>query len=116
MRRIGDAIVRGIPSAVVERGAPKGETRITKLIVRADEVLSFFGFIASPHAHCASIKRSLPIALRGLALSNRRLTMPDRGWGLSRHLICHQYCAPQFPCITRRNTVESWVSAIWLLL
>ena len=27
---------------------------------------SFFGFIASPHAHCASIKRSLPIALRGL--------------------------------------------------
>jgi predicted nucleotidyltransferase component of viral defense system len=38
MRRIGGAIVRGIPGAVVERGAPKGETRITKLIVRADEV------------------------------------------------------------------------------
>lgn len=38
MRRIGDATVRSIPSAVVERGAPKGETRITKLIVRADEV------------------------------------------------------------------------------
>jgi predicted nucleotidyltransferase component of viral defense system len=38
MRRIGDAIVRGIPGAVVEQGAPKGETRITKLIVRADEV------------------------------------------------------------------------------
>jgi predicted nucleotidyltransferase component of viral defense system len=38
MRRIGDAIVLGIPGAVVERGAPKGETRITKLIVRADEV------------------------------------------------------------------------------
>ena len=38
MRRIGDAIVRGIPGAVVERSAPKGETRITKLIVRAEEV------------------------------------------------------------------------------
>jgi predicted nucleotidyltransferase component of viral defense system len=38
MRRIDDAIVRGIPGAAVERGAPKGETRITKLIVRADEV------------------------------------------------------------------------------
>jgi predicted nucleotidyltransferase component of viral defense system len=38
MRRIGDAIVRGIPGAAVERSAPKGETRITKLIVRADEV------------------------------------------------------------------------------
>jgi hypothetical protein len=34
MRRIGDAIVRGIPGAVVERGAPKGETRITKLVLR----------------------------------------------------------------------------------
>lgn len=38
MRRIGDAIGRGIPGAAVEQSAHKGETRITKLIVRADEV------------------------------------------------------------------------------
>jgi predicted nucleotidyltransferase component of viral defense system len=38
MRRVGDAIVGGIPGAVVERAAPRGEIRITKLIVRADEV------------------------------------------------------------------------------
>jgi len=25
-------------------------------------------------------------------------------------------CDPQFLCITRRNTVNSWVLAIWLLL
>jgi nucleotidyltransferase AbiEii toxin of type IV toxin-antitoxin system len=38
MRRIGDAILAGIPGAAVNRSAPRGETRITKLIVRADEV------------------------------------------------------------------------------
>lgn len=38
MRRIGDAIVRGILGAMMEPGAPKGETRIVKLIVRVDEV------------------------------------------------------------------------------
>ena len=38
MRRIADSIARGLPGASVEQGAPKGETRITKLIVRADDV------------------------------------------------------------------------------
>jgi predicted nucleotidyltransferase component of viral defense system len=38
MRRIADSIARGIRDAQVEMGAPKGEKRITKLIVRADEV------------------------------------------------------------------------------
>ena len=38
MRRIADSVVRGIRGAEVEMGAPKGEKRITKLIVRADEV------------------------------------------------------------------------------
>ncbi len=38
MRRIGDAIVGGIPGAAVDRAAPRWETRITKLLVRADEV------------------------------------------------------------------------------
>jgi hypothetical protein len=38
MRRIADSITRGIRGAQVEMGAPKGEKRITKLIVRADDV------------------------------------------------------------------------------
>jgi predicted nucleotidyltransferase component of viral defense system len=38
MSRIGDAIVAGIPGAAADRTAPRGEIRITKLIVRADEV------------------------------------------------------------------------------
>lgn len=38
MQRIADSIAHGIPGAAVERGAPKGETRITKLIVRSNDV------------------------------------------------------------------------------
>ena len=36
MRRIADSITRGIPGARVDQGAPKGETCITRLNVRAD--------------------------------------------------------------------------------
>ncbi len=36
MRRIADSIVRGIPGAAVNQSAPKGETCITRLNVRAD--------------------------------------------------------------------------------
>jgi hypothetical protein len=38
MRRIADSIRSGIPGARVDQAAPKGETRITKLLVRADGV------------------------------------------------------------------------------
>lgn len=37
LKRIADAIAAGIPGSSVERSAPKGEKRITKLIVRADD-------------------------------------------------------------------------------
>jgi len=46
----------------------------------------------------------------------RTLTVPDRCLGLPRHLICHESCDLQFPCITHRNTIDSRVLAIWLLL
>lgn len=38
LKRIGERITAGIPGAQVHQSAPKGETRITKLIVRADGV------------------------------------------------------------------------------
>jgi predicted nucleotidyltransferase component of viral defense system len=38
LKRITDRITKGIPGAKVHQSAPKGETRITKLIVRADDV------------------------------------------------------------------------------
>src|ERR1700684_1620900 len=37
MKRIADAITRGLPGARVSASAPKGEKGITKLIVRNDE-------------------------------------------------------------------------------
>ncbi len=37
LKRIGDSILGGVPGSSVERGTPRAETRITKLIVQADE-------------------------------------------------------------------------------
>lgn len=38
MQRIADKIAHGIPGAAVDLGSPKGETRVTKVVVRADDV------------------------------------------------------------------------------
>jgi|HubBroStandDraft_6_1064221.scaffolds.fasta_scaffold05782_2 hypothetical protein len=55
-----------------------------------------FAFIASRMRTAHRSSEASDRAAWPGTLSNRRLTVPDRCLSLPRHLICHQYCDPQF--------------------